>query len=164
MRLSKKTLGPWMDLTKKTLISYVGHCKHALYDRHTFVRKSLLWHNIEALTLLNSWTFSNFPLRKTLKQTIKFKYEPKTHRNWHENKKSTDVFLIAKKNKTAGYYRHILRLSNLVKMQFWKMKKFFLEINTFFIIFSNFSNVRSFLFFFCCQKHHNEGGKDIYNK
>ena len=62
---------------------------------------------MKALTQLNSWTFSKFPRKKTLKQTIKFKKEAKIHRNWHENNESTEVFLIAKKIKVKKSWKKI---------------------------------------------------------
>ena len=54
--------GPMDELTKNTLIPYVGRSKHALYHRQTFVRKLLLGLDIKAQTLL---IFSNFLIRKT---------------------------------------------------------------------------------------------------
>ena len=65
-------------------------------------------------------------------------------------------------NKTAGYHRQILRLPNLVKMHFWKMKTFFPRKK-------NTSSSSDFLFFplfkvFCFlpNKPHNEGWKHIF--
>ena len=52
-------------------------------------------------------------------------------------------------NKTADYHRHILRLPIFVKKGFKKMKMFFSRKNTFFIIFSTFSNFQNFKIF--CQ-------------
>ena len=58
------------------------------------------------------------------------------------------MYFWLQKNKRAGYHRHILRLPNLVKMQFQNKKTFFpRKKHLFFIIFSNFSNVRIFCFF-----------------
>ena len=117
MRFSKNALGPWMELIKNTWANgwtlWRTPCAHGrtllrihwyntwavvsiLYHRQTFVRKSLLGLNIKTLFLLNSWTFSNFLIRKTLQQTIKFKYEAETRGNLHENNKRLVVFLQKK--------------------------------------------------------------------
>ena len=61
------------------------------------------------------------------------------------------VLLIWKWNETAGCHRHILRLPIFVKTTFKKIESFFSQKNSFFIIFSNFSNYQNFLIF--CQKN-----------
>ena len=65
-------------------------------------------------------------------------------------------------NKTTSYYRHALRPPILVKMPFLKKKAFFFNILCFFIIFSNFSNLKNFCFL--ARKTSKIKWKDIFKK
>ena len=81
--------------------------------------------------------------------------------SWEQSKEAFKVLV----NKNAGYHRYILRLTNLIKMQLWKMKTFYPRKKTIFpTIFSNFSNVQRFLFFFLPNKPHIEGWEHIFSK
>ena len=81
--------------------------------------------------------------------------------SWEQSKEAFKVLV----NKNAGYHRYILRLTNLIKMQLWKMKTFYPRKKKqfslpYFLIFPTF-NV---FCFFLPNKPHIEGWEHIFSK